>query len=99
MPVAARHPPRGGTPPQPVHWRNLAVYAVAAFLAWLSGEFEVGIPPLIGIVVAIALTMFLHKAFGNRSADRESRPPPSESRFRHQRAPPGGIDRAGGSRT
>lgn len=62
--------PEGYTP-QPVHWRNLAVYAVAAFLAWLSGEFEVGIPPLIGIVAAIALTMFLHRVFGNTSSNRE----------------------------
>ncbi|MFD9668197.1 cytosine permease [Rhodococcus sp. NPDC059968] len=49
--------------PQPVYWRNLAVYAFATFLAWLSAEFEVGIPPLIGIVVAIVLTMGLHRVF------------------------------------
>ncbi|MCZ4079976.1 cytosine permease [Rhodococcus sp. H36-A4] len=49
--------------PQPVYWRHLAVYAIAAFLAWLSGEFEVGIPPLIGIVVAILLTVGLHRRF------------------------------------
>jgi cytosine permease len=44
-----------------VHWRHLAVYAFAAFLAWLSGELEFGIPPLIGIVVAIALMVVLHR--------------------------------------
>lgn len=55
--------PEGHTPPL-VHWRHLAVYAFAAFLAWLSGELEIGIPPLIGIVVAIALTMVLHRRGG-----------------------------------
>ncbi|UYM04000.1 cytosine permease [Solicola gregarius] len=45
-----------GNPPA-VHWPNIAAYAVAGFLAWLSGELDVGIPPLIGIVVAIVLTV------------------------------------------
>lgn len=59
--------------PQPVYWRHLAVYAIAAFLAWLSGEFEVGIPPLIGIVVAILLTVGLHRRFAAPgAASRES---------------------------
>ncbi|MGH1563437.1 cytosine permease [Mumia sp. DW29H23] len=40
-------------------WRHLGVYAVAGFLAWLSGELEIGIPPLIGIVVAVVLTVVL----------------------------------------
>jgi cytosine permease len=40
---------------------NLLAYAVAAFLAWLSGELGIGIPPLIGTVVAIALSMGLSR--------------------------------------
>lgn len=56
---------RGGmaeahTPP-PVHWRNVGVYAVAGFLAWLSGELDIGIPPLIGIVVALVLTVLVQR--------------------------------------
>lgn len=42
-------------------WRHLGVYAVAGFLAWLSGELEIGIPPLIGIVVAVVLTVGLDR--------------------------------------
>jgi cytosine permease len=34
---------------------------VAAFLAWLSGELGIGIPPLIGIVVAIAMSTGLSR--------------------------------------
>lgn len=37
-----------------VEWRNLAVYAVAAVAAWWSNEAEWFIPPVVGVVVAIA---------------------------------------------
>ncbi|MGA9871909.1 MAG: cytosine permease, partial [Rhodococcus sp. (in: high G+C Gram-positive bacteria)] len=47
--------------PPLVHWPHLAAYSFAALLAWLSGELELGIPPVIGIVVAIASTMLLHR--------------------------------------
>lgn len=40
-----------------VNVRNLAVYAVASALAWLSDYFELGIPPVIGIVSAVLLTV------------------------------------------
>ena len=50
-----------GKPPI-VHWSNIAVYAVASFIAWLSGELEIGIPPVIGIVLAIAGTIIVHRA-------------------------------------
>ena len=50
-----------GTPPV-VHWPNIAAYAVASFLAWGSGELEIGIPPVIGIVVAIVLTYVFQRA-------------------------------------
>ncbi|MGY1639747.1 cytosine permease [Geodermatophilus sp. SYSU D00703] len=53
--------PAGATPPA-VRWPNLLSYAVAASLAWLSGELGVGIPPVIGIVVAVALSMGLARA-------------------------------------
>ena len=49
---------------------NLLAYAVAAFLAWLSGELGVGIPPLIGIVVAIALSTGLSRVGSPAGAAR-----------------------------
>jgi len=52
--------PTGTTPPA-VRWPNLLAYAVAAALAWLSGELGIGIPPVIGIVVAIALSTGLSR--------------------------------------
>ncbi|MGY1708140.1 cytosine permease [Geodermatophilus sp. SYSU D00758] len=36
-----------------VEWRNVGVYAVAAFAAWWSNEAQWFIPPVIGIAVAI----------------------------------------------
>jgi cytosine permease len=39
--------------------RNLGVYAIASLLAWLSDHYEVGIPPVIGVVVAVVLSMAL----------------------------------------
>lgn len=53
------------TPPL-VRWGNVAVYATASGLAWLSGHYGVGIPPLIGIVVAIGLTMALGRTPAKR---------------------------------
>jgi cytosine permease len=52
--------PEGYAPPL-VRWPNVAAYAVAAGLAWLSGELEIGIPPVIGILVAIALSTGLSR--------------------------------------
>jgi len=37
-----------------VRWENLAVYAVATFVAWLSSRYGWFIPPVNGIVLAIA---------------------------------------------
>ena len=37
-----------------VRWTNLAAYAVGALAAWASGELGLGIPPLNGILVALA---------------------------------------------
>ncbi|MGY2082782.1 cytosine permease [Blastococcus sp. SYSU DS0539] len=37
-----------------VEWRNIAVYVVAAFAAWVSSEAGWFIPPVIGVVVAVA---------------------------------------------
>jgi cytosine permease len=51
-----------------VRWLNLLAYAIAAALAWLSGELGVGIPPVIGIVVAVALSMGLSR-IGTRAAE------------------------------
>ena len=47
--------------PPALRWANIAAYAVAAALAWLSGELGVGIPPVIGIVVAVALSVVLSR--------------------------------------
>jgi cytosine permease len=52
--------PAGYTLPA-VRWPNIAAYVVAAGLAWLSGEVGIGIPPVIGIIVAIVLSMGLSR--------------------------------------
>jgi cytosine permease len=57
--------PVGYAPPT-VRWPNVAAYAVAAGLAWLSGELETGIPPVIGILVAVALSMGLARLSPDR---------------------------------
>ena len=53
--------------PPAVRWPNVVAYAVAAFLAWLSGELEIGIPPVIGILVAVGLSMVLSRSTSGRS--------------------------------
>ena len=49
---------RGGMPagaPLPAfEWRNLAVYVLAALAAWWSSEAQWFIPPVVGILVAVA---------------------------------------------
>ncbi|MGY1845811.1 cytosine permease [Blastococcus sp. SYSU DS1021] len=44
-----------------VEWRNLAVYAVAAFAAWWSSEAGWFIPPVVGVVVAVAGVLALQR--------------------------------------
>jgi cytosine permease len=62
--------PEGHTPPA-LRWENITAYAVAAGLAWLSGELGIGIPPVIGILVAVALSVALSRI----SADRRRSAP------------------------
>lgn len=54
---------RGGMPEgerlPAVDGRNMAVYALASLLAWLSDALAIGVPPLIGILVAALLSMAL----------------------------------------
>ncbi|SCX51261.1 cytosine permease [Klenkia marina] len=50
--------PEGHTPPG-LQWHAIAAYAVAAALAWTSGEVGIGIPPVIGIVSAVVLVVVL----------------------------------------
>ena len=38
----------------PVEWRNVAVYVVAAVAAWGSNEAQWFIPPVVGVLVAVA---------------------------------------------
>ena len=49
---------RGGMPAgaslPAVEWRNVAVYVVASLAAWASNEAGVLIPPVVGVVVAVA---------------------------------------------
>lgn len=49
-------------------WRNLAAYAVAGGLAYWSKEAEVGVPPLIGIVVAVVVAVVLDRTRSERPA-------------------------------
>jgi cytosine permease len=56
---------RGGLPERTVHtfsafeWRSLAGYAVGALAAWTADRAAVGIPPVIGILVALVATWAL----------------------------------------
>jgi cytosine permease len=61
--------PDGYAPPA-LRWPNIAAYAIAAGLAWLSGELGIGIPPVIGILVAVALAAGLSRF----SPDRQQAP-------------------------
>ncbi|ANH36774.1 Cytosine permease [Nocardioides dokdonensis FR1436] len=42
-----------------LHGPNLGAYALASLLAWLSDRMEIGIPPVIGIGVAVVATILL----------------------------------------
>lgn len=59
--------PEGLTLPA-VNWINLAIYAVASFLAWLASHFAFGIPPVIGVLVALVLTFGAGKLGLHRTA-------------------------------
>ncbi len=54
---------RGGVPEgqatQVVRWQNVAAYVVASLAAWASSHFAFGVPPVIGILVAVALAVGL----------------------------------------
>lgn len=39
------------------NWANLAIYVVACVLAWFAGAFEIGIPPVIGVLSAGVLAV------------------------------------------
>jgi cytosine permease len=58
---------RGGMPEPERHhvpvvrWENLAVYAVATFIAWLSSRYGWFIPPLNGIVLAVVGTYVVNR--------------------------------------
>lgn len=50
-----------------VRWENVAAFAVGAFVAWASDHWSWGIPPINGILVAIASAVLLARL---RSTDR-----------------------------
>lgn len=54
--------------PVALDWRNIATYAVASGVAYWSKEAEVGIPPLFGIVVAVAVAVALDRTRTERVA-------------------------------
>ncbi|MCZ2827282.1 cytosine permease [Modestobacter sp. VKM Ac-2986] len=49
-----------------VEWRNVGVYVVASLAAWASNEAEWGIPPVIGVLVAVAGVLLVQR--GRRPA-------------------------------
>jgi cytosine permease len=53
--------PAGAVLP-PVEWRNVGVYVVAAVAAWASNELQWFIPPVVGIVVAVAGVLVVQRA-------------------------------------
>lgn len=46
---------------------NLGVYAVASALAWVSGLYGIGIPPVIGILAALVLSFLLARLAPRRT--------------------------------
>ncbi|WP_369257590.1 cytosine permease [Geodermatophilus amargosae] len=52
----------------PVEWRNVAVYGVAAVAAWWSNEVQWFIPPVVGVLVAVAGVLVVQR--GRRPATR-----------------------------
>jgi cytosine permease len=44
-----------------VEWRNVAVYGAAALAAWWSSEAQWSIPPVVGIVVAVAGVLLVQR--------------------------------------
>jgi cytosine permease len=49
-----------------VRWENLAVYAVATFVAWLSSDNGWFIPPINGIVLAVLGVIVVNRLFGSK---------------------------------
>ncbi|WP_336660265.1 cytosine permease [Leucobacter sp. USHLN153] len=60
-----------GEPLPKANWINLGVYAVACVLAWVAGEFGIGIPPVIGVLVALVLSFALARLSPRRIASAE----------------------------
>jgi cytosine permease len=58
-----------GEPLPVVNPVNLGVYVIASALAWLSGQFEIGIPPVIGILAALILSFALARFSPRRMTD------------------------------
>ncbi|WP_127479176.1 cytosine permease [Nocardioides pantholopis] len=52
--------------------RNLAAYALGSLAAWGSKEAEIGVPPLIGIVVAVLATVALDRSRRDRAGSAGS---------------------------
>ncbi len=51
-----------------VEWRCLAAYVIGALAAWTSDQLAWGLPPVIGILVALAATVALNPAWQRRRA-------------------------------
>jgi cytosine permease len=48
-----------------VRWGNLAVYALATYVAWLSTNNSWFIPPVNGVVLAVLGVLMVHRLFGS----------------------------------
>ncbi|MCW2289503.1 cytosine permease [Leucobacter luti] len=59
--------PVGETLPR-FNWVNLGVYVVSCAVAWSAGQLEIGIPPVIGIIAALVLTVLLSRLTPRRAA-------------------------------
>ncbi|MEI4273285.1 cytosine permease [Klenkia sp. LSe6-5] len=61
-----------GGPRAAVEWRNVGAYAVASLAAWASNETGWGIPPVIGVLVAVVGVLVVQR--GRRPAPTDATP-------------------------
>ena len=54
------------------NWVNLGIYVIACVIAWFAGEMQLGIPPLIGVLVALVLALVCGRLSPRRGIREEA---------------------------